>query len=146
MLCALWTSAFAQGKPSLQVVVENPGRYARICGIQEASLESIATLTLRNNGIQVPSSSTNPFLHLSVNLQTVETGAETLGCAANVHVTVRYIAPGKPLYGGFKSRHGSTIELCEHGTLITASPSDIWRMVSRSVEEQVKLCLGSLEY
>jgi hypothetical protein len=145
-LCSLLASAaFAQAKPSVGLVIERVGRYAETCGIQESSIESIAALTLRNNGIQVRKGS-DPFLYIAVNAQSVEVGNRTLGCALNVSVRVESFLLQNTPVSGFKARLLPSVMMCHSAILITASLLNAAGMASDAIEQQIKLCLGQLEY
>src|SRR6058998_2706780 len=103
----LWNvSAEAQQKLRLGILVEETDQDAARCGITKSNIESIAALTLRNNGVVVATDLTNPYLYLLVTV--LPTAAR--GCAFHFSASVRGHSTldfaQQPL-GGVKGRKGS---------------------------------------
>ena len=139
----------AQEKPRLHVAVEQLGRSALACGIDQSSIESIAALTLRNNGIHPSVQSTNPFLNVQVAVQPARTGNNLLGCFLNIDVSVRGLREGSDIHmsmGQFKARVVAAHLLCEAGHSVVGAVSETPSLLTRALEQSIKLCLGELEY
>jgi hypothetical protein len=138
--------ACSQTKPTLQVLVEDLPPDAQICGVNESSVKSISALTLRNNGIQAAASSTNPYLYVNITATRVVQGDRVLGCAVYYDVSVRGSVPNT--LRDFKAREStfSAILICRSSRLVVESVSTVASSVTRRIEEEIKLCLGKLEY
>jgi hypothetical protein len=135
----------AQQKPSLQVLVEELDPDARICGLSKSSIEPIAMLTLRNNGIHVVPMS-NPFLYVHATVLVMRRGSEVIGCAVSSRVDVRALLPQKRL-SGVKSRGSmAATVLCETSSLMSGPSSGMESQYFNSLEQDIKLCLGKLDY
>jgi hypothetical protein len=139
LLCSL--NAAAQQRPQLGIVVETLGANATACGFSESSIESIAALTLRNNGIATTKELGVPYLYVNV----VALVIGNIGCTFHLEVSVRTFLQGQPA-GKFKSRNFSITSLCDKGTIAAAPPAETSSLLLRTVETNVKLCLGELEY
>ena len=135
-----------QQRPQLQIVVERLDEDAEKCGVREGQLESIAALTLRNNGIQTVSERTNPYLHVSVTFLPTTAG----GCAFSTHVAVMGFSQSddaKRPIGAFKKRKSLTqTELCEQGNLSLSSQVRVATNMTQVLENLIKQCLGQLDY
>lgn len=149
VMLALLLSAhtMAQQRPKLGIVIEELDSDAAACGISKSSLESIAALTLRNNGIQTVNEITNPYLYVRAVFLTIQAGGDS--CVFSMRVEVRGIRqldmPNTPL-GAFTAREGSHTLLCVAGGLnISPTPLAVSEM-TRELEEGIKLCLGRLDY
>lgn len=137
--------ALAQEKPQLQIRLESLVEQELKCGLNEASIVSIAALTLRNSGIPtVPRASSFPyFLYISVTgLFQDRTGL----CIINLHVSVR--KQGELGTGLFRHRTGVTgvLVVAEAGTLITRNQSEANAYFLTRLEQIIKEVLGKLEY
>src|SRR5712691_10794799 len=91
----IWSvSAGAQQKPSVQIVVEQLGQDATVCGIDRSSIESITALTLRNNGIQGGASRSNPYLYIQATVgATRNLNNNVTGCVAHAVAEMRFLGP-----------------------------------------------------
>ena len=144
----LWSvPAGAQQKPGLHVIVEELSQDASTCGIGQSSIESIAALTLRNNGIHVVANS-NPYFYVQATVMAVQSASgRILRCDTNIYVTVQGISSAQGAMGGFKSRQGyGKIVFCSSSGLSSDSVSEAGHYVLISLENHIKLCLGELEY
>jgi hypothetical protein len=146
----LWSRpSSAQEKPGLEVIIEDLNEHATPCGISKLSMESVASLTLRNNGIRVAHQFTNPHLYLlATPMAMVTKGDKPVGCAAFLRVSVRgYLTESAlPSLGGFRARSLPLVELCSSGLLLTGPESTFGTRFTDALERQVKSCLGQLEY
>ena len=153
-LALLWNVATqAQQKPRIQIVVEEPGQgpapqSAARCGITRSSLESIAALTLRNNGILATTDKAEvdkPYLYVVVmNLQPT-TGI----CVFATEVSVQGFSASnvaRQAIGGFKARRLSHTVLCQEHRIDSAPVAAAGTIVQKHLEGMIKLCLGALEY
>jgi hypothetical protein len=138
--------SFAQGKPMLRVVVEGVGQEAEACGIQAAAIESTAVQALKQHGIQVSSDSRDPYLNLNVNAYRVMQASKVVGCTTRLGVSVRGHAGTEPPIRRFKSKAGAYVVLCDAGRLLSGSRRDVAAAVTRAFEEDIKACLGELNY
>jgi hypothetical protein len=138
--------SFAQGKPMLRVVVEGVGQEAEACGIQAAAIESTAVRALNKHGIQVSSNSEDPYLYLNVTAYRVMQASRVVGCTTRLGVSVRGHAGAEPLIRGFKSRTGAYVVLCDGGRLLSGSRRDVAAAITKAFEEDIKTCLGELDY
>lgn len=64
--CLIFSPSAQAQEPHLGVLVGNLDQDAETCGFQSSSIESVATLTLRDNGIKPTRYRTDPFLYLKV--------------------------------------------------------------------------------
>lgn len=150
-LALLWNpTAEAQQRPRLAVLVQQLDEEAARCGIYTSSIESIAALTLRNNGILADTGITNPALYV---LTTVYAAQDTRGvvrrCVFGLMVSVRGFRSSdsaRAPIGGFNSRGRTFSVLCEHGGTFVSSQSDAGTFLAQHLENNIKLCLGDLEY
>lgn len=153
-IALLWNvSAEAQQKPRIQILVEEleqgPVTQASArCGITRSSLESIAALTLRNNGVLVTTDKTdkrNAYLYVSV----LTLKPTTRSCVFATEVAVQGFSASdvaqQPI-GGFKARRLSRTVLCDEHRIDMAPESEAGASLLRNVETMIKLCLGALEY
>jgi hypothetical protein len=135
--------AFAQQtRPQLSIIVETLDQDATNCGITKDSIESIARLTLRNNGVATASAQTNPWLYIAPTV--------LANCAFHMQVSVQGMAPldlaaGTTSLGGFKSKMRLTT-LCSQNSVSSATRSGAPAQFLNMLETNLKLCLGSLEY
>ena len=143
----LWSGAItAQQKPSIDLAsISTDSAAHRACGILDSSLRSIATLTLRNNGISVEGS--------SLQMVTIDTIVVTLnnGCAVSLMVKFNAAMTRDEVAGAlrgmaFKPRRAVSLNICEQRILLTGPSHDMGQRVGASLEESIKLCLGELTY
>ena len=150
---ASWTHpATAQQKPRLAVVVDLnlPNETGSACGVMDgASIKSIASLTLRNNGVR-PDDNLNPFLYVQVQVIPAIRGNRVEMCFWSIEVQVlEFVIPSVKPVGGFKPRTGktrTTTELCRTAHAAIESPSNSERSLMSSLEQHIKVCLGQLDY
>jgi hypothetical protein len=148
LLLALGTSALAQqerARPRLTIAIDGLDEDATKCGVSKSQLESIAALTLRNNGIQAVDKLTNPFLYVSTVFLSTAAG----GCAFHTRVSIRGLSPSdfaKAPLGAFTPRAASNTELCHDGSLNTSGKATISANMTQTLENLIKQCLGQLDY
>jgi hypothetical protein len=143
----LWSGVTtAQQKPGISLVIEQTNEPAVSCGITKSGIDSIAALTLRNNGIRVASSSTGtPFMWIQV----VGLHPSSTRCSYFTNLSVRTYISLSPKGGGdFKPRNGPVVPavLCEQTVLGTIDQGNAAMYFSNSLENLIKLCLGELDY
>lgn len=142
--CLFGHTIHAQGRPELQVVVEDMGAASERCGLAKTSLESIAALTLRNNGVRV-GTNTNPFVYVMVNPMVVGMGNRELGCAIHVDVSVRAFIFDESVRNGIGSKN-KYITYCSSGQIMTSTMVGTAGLVENAIERLTKICLGQLTY
>jgi len=150
----LWNvNADAQQKPRIEVVVEEleqgpSPQAATRCGITKSSLESIAVLTLRNNGILASTDRRDvnfPYLYVSV--MTLQ--PTTDNCVFSTEITVQGFSAldvARQGIRGIKPRQVSFTVLCNEQRMDMAPTSLAGKHLLGLVETMIKLCLGKLEY
>lgn len=140
---ALWcVSALAQQPPTLSVLIEDFNRHSTICGLDENALKSIATVALRNSGIQVVRES-NPLLYVKVS--TVSTSPRQDICISHTTVAVRLYGPTLDLK--FKRRTGGVmVNFCDYGGLDATTFTNHEKGLRERIELGIKVCLGELDY
>jgi len=140
----LWIGAVnAQERPTLQVLVEEPDEDARACGINKSTLESLAFLTLRNNGVQPIDQYGEVYLYIAVTV--IRLGTEL--CIASDKAEVFTFVPlSESSAGGFKGRRRAEKQLCNSSGVISGRRGTFTTELSNSVEQRIKVCLGKLEY
>lgn len=138
--------SFAQGKPTLRIVIEGVGQEAEACGIQAAAIESAAARALKNHGIELSSDSRDPHLYLNVNAYRVMQASRVVGCATRLGVSVRGHAGTESLIRGFKSKAGAYVVLCDAGRLLSGARQEVAAAIPKAFEEDIKTCLADLEY
>lgn len=141
LLVCGFVGAESNEKPNLQIYVPELDSDTTTCGIQKSSLESIAALTLRNNGIHA-SQKTNPYLFIHPRAYQIK-GVEA--CIAYLSVTVEMPAD-KQSVNGFKARGETSTQLCGREAMYHGPISGMASQTIGYVEDMVKLCLGDLEY
>ena len=129
-------------EPHLGVLVGNLDQDAETCGFQSSSIESVATLTLRDNGIRPTRYRTDPFLYLKVTAINTASGGVF---SADVSV-VSTSQPSEVSIGGFQSRKGLVLILCDKGSLNATARHNAASALSETIEVQIKDCLGNLHY
>lgn len=143
----------AQTKPSINVGVEKLDPDAARCGIVASSLQSIAALTLRNNGIAV-----SPEMRSMASLFITPTVVQLTNTSCAVYLRLEIVAAmtsrevegvlKSPPPNPFKPRDPGTIglPLCAEGNLLLGPAHDTAQRVNATLENQIKLCLGRLVY
>jgi hypothetical protein len=139
--------ALAQGKPPLNIVVEGVGQEAAACGITGGAIESSVTRALKAHGIEV-SASAGAALHVNVNAYRARDAGSrvVVGCTTRLGVSVRGLVDPQSRIGGFGSKSGAYLVLCEAGRLLSGAQRDVAAAVTKALEEEVKACLGQLNY
>ena len=133
--------AEAQKKPSLNILIENfTDDDAQKCGITKDSLRAPAVLILRQNGIDVASTSTDPYLYL--NLTILSSGAS---CIYGLGASIRTSQNGQNR-NGFRANSFENIELCNVGTTGIVPARDALKTITESVELGLKKCLADVSY
>jgi len=134
--------AEAQKKPSLNILMEDLDGYddAQKCGITNDSLRAPAVLILRQNGIDVASTSTNPYLYL--NLTMLSTGAS---CIYSLNVTIHTSQKGE-VRNGFRANSYEFISLCDQGSTGIVPARDALKRITETVELKLKNCLADVSY
>ena len=140
--------------PSLQIVVSPIRDDAIECGINGSSIEDVAALTLRNNGIDVIANSGgnkdahvvvehNPVLVISANVL-----RPPGNCIANLVIEIKEaVAPEHEHTGRFSPRDGGVwAVLCSSGTLMTVPAENASQHFYRNVAANVRGCLRQLKY
>jgi hypothetical protein len=125
----------------MRVVVEVLDADALACGIQTASVESLTALTLRNNGVRpvMPPGRASPFIYVR---PVVIRGGSV--CIVSLTISVRDDG-GSHSVGGVKRSDGfHVLVLCEASALFTGTTATL--AFTNRLEEQIKLCLGKLDY
>jgi hypothetical protein len=137
---------WAQAKPGLNILVEDLNANAIKCGINQSSIESIAALTLRNNGIRVTNNESGvPYLGLVATVLSLPTS----GCAVSYSVNIfGFIPMPAGGIGGLKASHMPftvRAQLCHRGAVLIMRSGDSSYFLE-GVERLVKSCLDSLTY
>ena len=139
----LWTgSSAAQERPKLGILIESLSEGAATCGINKSSLELIAALTLRNNGVQVEPKPGNPYLYVQVSTLATPSGV----CFTNTTVFINFLESAPT--GRFKPKGGGrvTANLCMQGAQDFSPASSHSKIINDTLEQGIKLCLGALDY
>jgi hypothetical protein len=139
-------STLAQEKPALRVVVEGVGPEAVNCGIKASAIEAVAARALKSHGIQVSKDARHPYLYLNVNAYRVMQDQIPVGCTTRLGVSVRSVPEPEPVTRGFKSKAGTYVVLCDAGRLLSGSVREVAGAVTKAFEEDIKSCLGALQY
>ena len=133
--------AEAQKKPSLNILIESfTDDDAQKCRITEDSLRAPAVLILRQNGIDVASTSTNPYLYL--NLSILSTGAS---CIYALNVTIHFSQKSE-VRNGFRANSYEFIGLCDEGSTGIVPARDALKRITEKVELKLKNCLADVSY
>lgn len=135
-----------QDKPALRIVVEGVGKEAAACGIKLAEVESAAARALKSHGIQASTDAKDAYLYVNVNAYRVMQGSAVVGCTTRLGVSVRAIPDPEPQIRGFRSKAATYVVLCDAGKLLSGSQRDVSGAVTKSLEEDIKNCLGQLSY
>jgi hypothetical protein len=118
---------------------------AEACGITRAALESSAAGALKAHRIEV-SSAAAAALHVNVNAYRVMQASRVVGCTTRLGVSVRGAVDPQSRIGGFGSKTGAYLVLCEAGRLFSGAQRDVANAVTKALEEDVKTCLAQLNY
>jgi hypothetical protein len=140
-------SASAQKPIELLFLMDDLNENAKSCDLKSSSIQSIGTLTLRNNGIKaIEKSSDHLMMGVTVN---VAITPDKSYCIANIQADMVDFEnnPNLVKRGSFSTKGvAAMIQLCESSTLVTSIPSQFSKYVVDAVEQQIKLCLGQLQY
>jgi hypothetical protein len=148
--CAVFISAsaaHAQKMIDLKLDVEELNENAKSCNLTQSTVKAISSLTLRNNGIRAIDNSSD-ILAMNV-IVTVLLTPDKSYCMANVQAEMSDFVPGPNLVkrGNFSSKGiNALVQLCGSSAVVASTPGQFSKYVSDSVEQQIKLCLGQLEY
>jgi hypothetical protein len=145
MLMPFVSHAEDAAKKPLYVLIEDLDPDAQRCGIQKSSLESIAALTLRTYGLKAAGAATNPYLYVNTIVFPLQQGSGVLSCAAALRVSVEAVA-GQMSMNGFKARSTVSTPLCGKTGLYVGSVYNFSGQLSNGLEQQLKICLGDVEY
>jgi len=137
--------ALGQDKPALRVVVDGIGREAEACGVRAPAIESAAAQALKANGIEVSAAGGGAYLYLNVNAYRVMQDSTVVGCTTRLGVSVR-AAAGEAQVRGFKPKADAYVVVCEAGRLLSGSQRDVAGAVAKAFEEDIRSCLGQLNY
>lgn len=145
VVCGLAMSAGraeAQKKPSLFIAAEglDGDDDAQKCGITKDSLRAPAVLILRQNGIDVASTSTNPYLYLNLNM--LSTGAS---CIYALNVAIHY-SLNIEVRNGFRASSYEYSQLCREGSTGIVPARDALKKITETVELELISCLADVFY
>jgi hypothetical protein len=143
LLCA--APALAQEKPKLRLAIDGVGSEASACGIGEPAIQAVGTRTLKALGIPISSDPSDPYVYINVNAYRVTQGADVVGCAMRLGVSVRAAVPDGAVRG-LKPKGQAYLVLCEAGRLLSGAQRDLAAAVSRALEEDLKACFRQVEY
>ena len=135
-------AAVAQQRPSLAVLVEDIDSDGIRCGLSKSALESIATLTLRNNGIQVGSDFRGPYLAV----ETTALPNGNTGCVVNITMKIKTIRLPDAISIIKPRRDYLEVIFCYQGNLLMGANAGMAKRVNDALENQIKICLGTLDY
>ncbi len=141
------SAAYAQKMIDLKLAVEDLNENAKSCDLTKSTIQAISSLTMRNNGIRAVD---NPSDLLAMNvIVTVLVTPDKSYCMANVQAEMSDFVAGPNLVkrGNFSSKGvNALVQLCESSGVVASIPGQFSKYVSDTVEQQIKLCLGQLEY
>lgn len=139
-------NALGQEKPKLGLVIEDLSERAKACGLAEATIEPLAVLTLRNNGIEVSKTSDFPFyLYIRATGGHIKArDGSVLGCVFSLDIAVERGMHWTT--GTFRPRKPAALRLCQSSSLDAVGKSDNGKTVFEEIEQHIKLCLGQLDY
>ena len=141
----LSSSAFAQGKPALRLVVDGIGKEAAACGISGPAIQAVAARTLKSHGISLSTDTADPYLYVNVNAYRVMQGDAVVGCTTRLGVSVRAVSSEGALRG-FKPKNEAYIVACEAGRLLSGAQRELAAAVNQAFEQDIKACLSQLTY
>lgn len=146
MLLVLATSAFAQDKPALRVVIEGLGQDTAACGIGRPAIEAVAGRALKARNVAVSKDARGAYLYLNVNAYRVMQGDTAVGCTTRLGVSVRGAAAPEARIGAFSSKTGAYVVLCEAGKLLSGSQREVAGALIKALEQDIQSCLSQLDY
>ena len=146
LLAACSAASFAQDSPALRVVIEGVAREAAECGIKALALQGAAARALNAHGIRLSEDPKHPYLYMNVNAYRVMQGSTVVGCTTRLGVSVRGSPEAEPQIGGFRSKVGAYVVLCDAGRLLSGSQREVAGAVAKAFEEDIKSCLAQLSY
>ena len=127
-------------------MIEGVGREAIECGIKPLALQGAVARALKAHGIAVSEDPKQPYLYINVNAYRVMQGSTVVGCTTRLGVSVRGSPDAEPQLGGYRSKVGAYVVLCEAGRLLSGSQRDVAGAVAKAFEEDIKSCLAQLAY
>ncbi len=127
-------------------MIEGVGREAIECGIKLLALQGAVARALKAHGIAVSEDPKQPYLYINVNAYRVMQGSTVVGCTTRLGVSVRGSPDAEPQLGGYRSKVGAYVVLCEAGRLLSGSQRDVSGAVAKAFEEDIKGCLAQLAY
>ena len=127
-------------------MIEGVGREAIECGIKPLALQGAVARALKAHGIAVSEDPKQPYLYINVNAYRVMQGSTVVGCTTRLGVSVRGSPDAEPQLGGYRSKVGAYVVLCEAGRLLSGSQRDVAGAVAKAFEEDIKSCLAQLSY
>jgi len=127
-------------------MIEGVGREAIECGIKPLALQGAVARALKAHGIAVSADPKQPYLYINVNAYRVMQGSTVVGCTTRLGVSVRGSPDAEPQLGGYRSKVGAYVVLCEAGRLLSGSQRDVAAAVAKAFEEDIKSCLAQLAY
>ena len=134
------SSAAAQFRPALQIVVEKPGSESGDCGLAESPIHAVAKLALESNGAR--ESAEAPVM-LYIHPVVIPEGRM---CFVNLDISVRAREKGGAV-GGFKPKDGwRGLLLCSAGVAGVADQDEVRQDFLNQLAQQIKVCLSALEY
>lgn len=136
----------AQDKPALRVVIEGLGQESAACGIGRPAIEAVAGRSLQAHKVAVSKDAQGAYLYLNVNAYRVMQGDTAVGCTTRIGVSVRGPAGSEARIGAFSSKTGGYVVLCEVGRLLSGSQREVAGAVTKAFEQDIKSCLGQLNY
>jgi hypothetical protein len=83
---------------------------------------------------------------VNVNAYRVMQGSQAVGCTTRLGVSVRGSANPGPRIGGFSSKDGAYVVLCEAARLLSGAQRDVAGAVNKALEEDIRSCLAQLNY
>ena len=137
MLCA--SSAMAQFRPALQIMVEKPGTERGDCGLADTPIHAVAKLAIESNGAR--ESADAPAM-LYIHPVVIPEGRM---CFVNLDVSVR-VREKSGAVGGFTPKEGwRGLLLCSAGVAGVADQDEVRQDFLNQLAQQIKVCLSSLE-
>ena len=138
-------SAYAQTKPTLQIIIEEIGEPAEKCGVNKQTLRAPAVLTLRNNGISVSDAGTEPHLYIQAIMLAVNNM-----CTWSLSIQIRDYESAT-MRGRFKKNRAElsgleAILMCSETSLGVSTKNGVVKQLSDFVEQSLKLCLSKVDY
>jgi hypothetical protein len=146
-LLVLSLSCHAQIRPALSLVTDGIDSDANACGVTQSAIESITGLTLRNNGIEFvlrrPEAG-GAYLYVNFNVIQMPVGG-TRVCVMSLGVRVQQHSL-EQLAPPFKSRRPTSVLLCDKASIFYMPSHVAASRAAANLENQIKQCLGDLDY